>query len=123
MKLRFRQNSLRLRVNQREVEMLAAGATLREQVAFAGGVTLDYQLAADARSSAEFDGKAIRVFAPLTDWATGGDIGFYFEVEPGLKVAIEKDLECVDGPEHEKDPHAYPRKKGDTPGSGLCAAE
>ena len=121
--MRFRQNSLRLRVNQREVEMLAAGGTLQEQVAFTGGATLDYVLSANAKSSADFDGKAIRVTAPLAEWARGGDIGFYFEVEPGLKVAIEKDLECVDGPEEEKDPHAYPRKKGDTPGSGLCAAE
>jgi len=109
MKLRFRHNSLRLRVNQREVEMLADGKTLREQVAFAGGVTLDYSLSANAKNSADFDGRAIRVTAPLTEWARGGDIGFYFEVEPGLKVAIEKDLECIDGPEDEKDPHAYPR--------------
>jgi len=112
MKLRFRQNSLRLRVNQREVEMLAAGKTLQERVAFAVGNTLDYLLAADAKSSAEFDGRAIRVFAPLAEWAKGGDIGFYFEVESGLKVAIEKDLECVDGPEHERDPHAFPRGVG-----------
>jgi len=109
MKLRFRQNSLRLRVNQREVDLLAAGKTLQEQVAFAGGATLDYLLSANATSNADFDGKVIRVTAPLAEWAKGGDIGFYFEVEPGLKVAIEKDLECVDGPEHERDPHAYPR--------------
>ena len=32
----------------------------------------------------------------------GDEIGFYFEVEPGLKVAIEKDLECVDGPRPKK---------------------
>jgi hypothetical protein len=44
------------------------------------------------------------------DWARGDEIGFYFVVEPGLKVAIEKDLECVDGPEEEKDPDAFPRK-------------
>jgi hypothetical protein len=111
MKLRFRKNSLRLRVNQHEVRMLAAGEELSERVSFAGGATLDYVLAsvAGTQSAAEFDGRVIHVTAALGDWARGDEIGFYFEVEPGLKVAIEKDLECVDGPEDEKDPHAYPR--------------
>ena len=113
MKLRFRKNSLRLRVNRLEVERLAAGQELAESISFAGGATLDYILtpSAAARWAAEFDGKAIRVTAPLGDWARGGEIGFYFEVEPGLKVAVERDLECVDGPADEKDPYAFPRAK------------
>ncbi len=111
MKLRFRKNNLRLRVNQQEVALLAAGKELAEQVVFAGGATLGYVLAssADATASAEFDGKVIRITAPLGNWVRAADIGYYFEVQPGLKVAIEKDLECVDGPEEEKDPLAYPR--------------
>ncbi len=111
MKLRFRQNSLRLRVNQREVEQLAAGLTLSEQIIFGGGGALEYVLAPinGIAGTAEFDGKTIRVTAPLRAWVQGDEIGFYFEVEPGLKVAIEKDLECVDGPEAEKDPYAFPR--------------
>ena len=111
MKLRFRSNSLRLRVNQKEVETLAAGGELRERVTFAGGATLSYVLApaADGRSAAEFDGQQIRVTAALGDWTRNEEIGFYFVADPGLKVAIEKDLECVDGPEEEKDPHAFPR--------------
>jgi hypothetical protein len=113
MKLRFRKNSLRLRVNQLEVERLAAGHELAETISFAGGATLEYILipSAVAARAAEFDGKAIRVTAPLNDWARGGEIGFYFEVEPGLQVAVEKDLECVDGGEEERDPYAYPRGK------------
>jgi hypothetical protein len=113
MKLRFRKNSLRLRVNRLEVERLAAGQELAERISFAGGATLDYVLTSSpvALRAAEFDGKAIRVTAPLADWARGGEIGFYFEVEPGLKVAIEKDLECVDGSEDEKDPYSFPRAK------------
>ena len=111
MKLRFRKNSLRLRVNQREVETLAAGGELVERVSFPGAA-LEYVLApaTDARNAAEFDGKAIRVTAALGEWARGDEIGFYFELEPGLKVAIEKDLACVDGPEDERDPHAYQRE-------------
>ena len=92
MKLRFRKNSLRLRVNRLEVERLAAGQELAETISFAGGATLDYILtpSAEARWAADFDGKAIRVTAPLGDWARGVETGFYFDVEPGLKVAVEK---------------------------------
>ena len=113
MKLRFRKNSLRLRVNRLEVERLAAGQELAETISFAGGATLDYILtpSAEARWAADFDGKAIRVTAPLGDWARGVETGFYFDVEPGLNVAVEKDLECVDGPEEERDPYAFPRAK------------
>lgn len=113
MKLRFRKNSLRLRVNRLEVEKLAAGQELAETISFAGGATLHYILIPSplAKRAAEFDGKAIRVTAPLNDWARGADIGFYFEVEPGLKVSVEKDLECVDASEDDKDPYAYPRSK------------
>jgi hypothetical protein len=111
MKLRFRKNSLRLRVNQQEAALLAAGEELAEHIAFAGGATLSYVLRSspNVSATAEFDGKVIRVTAPLEKWALAPDIGYYFEVEPRLKVAIEKDLECVDGPEEEKDPLAYPR--------------
>jgi hypothetical protein len=107
MKLRFRSNSLRLRVNRKEVAMLAAGTELTEEVKFAGA-KLAYTLTAGP-NAAGFDGQRIRVSAQLGEWARGEEIGFYFEVEPGLKVAIEKDLECVDGPAEEKDPDAFPR--------------
>jgi hypothetical protein len=110
MKLRFRKNSLRLRVNQREVEMLAKGHELSERITFPGGATLDYTLASSAApSAAAFNGKVIRVTAPLAEWSAGEEVGFYFSVDPGLKIAIEKDLECLDGPPDEKDPDAYPR--------------
>jgi hypothetical protein len=36
----------------------------------------------------------------------------YFDVAAdgaSLRIAIEKDLECVDGPEEERDPEAFPR--------------
>jgi len=111
MKLRFRSNSLRLRVNQKEVAALAAGKELIEKITFANGMALSYTLspAPDGKAKAEFDGRTIRVTAPLYDWAQGEEIGVYFEVEPKLKIAIEKDLECVDGPVEEKDPYAFPR--------------
>ena len=117
MKLRFRKNSLRLRVNQQEVETLAAGSGLREQVHFPGGAALAYVLdmAAGSAPGASFDDSTIHVSLPahqVRQWAAGEEVGLYFEVPAGhdnLKVAIEKDLVCLDGPEEERDPDAFPR--------------
>lgn len=49
----------------------------------------------------------------LTHWIGGEQIGLYFTLPTGagpLKIAIEKDLICIDGVEDEKDPYAFPRE-------------
>ncbi len=117
MKLRFRKNSLRLRVNQHEVETLATGSGLEEQIHFPGGSSLTYILETGRGSvpSARFEGGTIHISAPskeVSKWAAGDEIGLYFELNASrdiLKIAIEKDLACIDGPEEERDPAAFPR--------------
>jgi hypothetical protein len=117
MKLRFRANSLRVRVNQIEVRKLAAGESLREKIDFPGGSALSYILktVSAADPQAFFAHNSIQIAAPLalvSGWAESEEIGLYFTLATGiepLKIAIEKDLECIDGPVHEKDPDAYPR--------------
>lgn len=117
MKLRFRRNSLRLRVNRREVEDLASGAALEERVQFPGDARILYILATTTKPNAEawFRDGVIGVSAPETqvkEWAASESPGMYFEVPTDgslLKIAIEKDLECVDGPAEERDPDAFPR--------------
>jgi hypothetical protein len=116
-KLRFRKNSLRLRVNQREVRSLASGAAVTEVVEFPGNARVTYTLQASREHppQASYEAGTIAVLAPaelVEDWAGGDQIGIYFELPaeaPVLTVAIEKDLECVDGPPAEKDPDAFPR--------------
>lgn len=120
MKLRFRENSLRLRVNRPEVENLAAGGGLIEKIEFPGDARLTYILESSPQTSADasFADGVIRVSLPdwqVRDWACGDAIGMYFQVGPEgrhLKVAVEKDLECVDGPPDERDPEAFPRAPG-----------
>ena len=57
---------------------------------------------------------------PLSDvrnWANSESIGIYFDVPADsktLKVSIEKDLECVDGPLEERDPEAFQRDPAKT---------
>jgi hypothetical protein len=122
MKLRLRGNSVRLRVNQREVAALAAGRALSEGVRFPAGNSFIYTLEPSSASTPEvsFRDGIICVKAPdstLREWAANDSIGLYFDLPghdlPGhgssLKVTIEKDLECVNEPAEERDPYAYPR--------------
>jgi hypothetical protein len=111
---------MRLRLNQREAASLAAGSVLEEKIFFPGDATMSYILEAveDATPKASFRDGVIRIGAPqeqLRAWAADDAIGMYFNFPANgsaLKVAIEKDLECLDGPEEERDPHAYPRGTG-----------
>lgn len=117
MKLRFRGNNLRLRLNRREVEDIASGRALEERISFPGGAFLSYILepVTGCSSAASFRDGVIRISAPVSavkPWASGDDIGMYFELPAGdalLKIALEKDLECIDLPLEERDPDAFPR--------------
>jgi hypothetical protein len=127
MKLRFRNNSLRFRVNQREVAQLAAGAALEEWISFPGGSLISYVLQPSEQKAADasFHQGIIRVAAPeqqFKDWARNDDIGIYFEFpvdDTLLRIAIEKDLECVDGAPEERDPDAFPRTGTATDGKNC----
>jgi hypothetical protein len=85
MKLRFRKNSLRLRVNQREVESLAAGLAVEEQVHFPGSTSISYVLETVPAGlpDASFQHGVIRVSAPqeqIQNWAQSEAIGLYFDL-------------------------------------------
>lgn len=120
MKLRFRNNSLRLRVNRRDVDSLAAGSAIEERIHFPADACMSYVLEPSARLNADasFENGTIRVTVPqetISSWAHSDSIGIYFEIPANrarLQVAIEKDLECVDGPPEERDPDAFPRGVG-----------
>ncbi len=115
MKLRFKENTLRLRLNQTEVRALASGKTLEQHVDFPGGGRLSYLLATGASASVGLLDNVIGVTLETTQaraWAAAEEVGIYFEVATSartLRVSVEKDLECVDGPPEEYDPDAYPR--------------
>ena len=116
MKLRFRENSLRLRVNRREVDALTSGIALAEQLHFPeNSISYVLELSKEPSPQASFREGTIRVSAPrdlVHQWAENESIGMYFELPANgatLKIAIEKDLECIDGPPEERDPEAFPR--------------
>jgi hypothetical protein len=114
MKLRFRKNSLRLRLNQREVSALASGQALEERVEFPGGTALVYKLMPrpNPEPAAQFIAGAIEISIPNSEavhWDQSESIGLYYHLG-ALDIAIEKDLECTDATTEEQDPFAYPRK-------------
>ena len=117
MKLRLKENSIRLRLNQSEVTAVASGEVLRQDVVFPGDSRLSYLLRATQASgpSVSFESGVIEVCLPevtIQHWFRVEDIGVYFHSPAGsseLHVAIEKDLECLDGPPGEYDPDAFPR--------------
>jgi hypothetical protein len=114
MKLRFKKNSLRLRLNRQEVAALAVGTSIEERVEFPGGALLTYRLSPEgvATGSAELSQSTITIHVPAGSaqaWEASEEIGLYYRSGP-LEMAIEKDLECTESRSEERDPHAYPRK-------------
>ena len=114
MKLRLRQNSLRLRLNQKEVAFLASGSALEEGVAFPNNSRLVCRLftTPGSSASADFSGGIVTITIPehsANDWQSSTVMGLYYKLD-SLQISIEKDLECRDLPAEEQDPDAYPRQ-------------
>ncbi|MEJ7710718.1 MAG: hypothetical protein WKF84_12830 [Pyrinomonadaceae bacterium] len=111
MKLRIRGNSLRLRLNRRDVERFIETGTVEESIRFGVGEheRLTYALESSAQAAvvaARFEGGRITVILPLYDalkWAQKSEqISFMGEQQFGaamgaepLKILIEKDFACL----------------------------
>lgn len=110
MKLRIKDNSLRLRLTQTEVDRIARGETVQAQVTFdLSGNSLVYALAPQGISeiAVTYQDGAITVSLPKARahaWATGDTVGVE-EVLPladgQLRLLIEKDFQCLHRRPHE----------------------
>jgi hypothetical protein len=119
MKLRVRNNSIRLRLTKAEVAAFAFDGAVEEAIEF--GVTSEdrfvYRLeqAAVENVRADFANGKITIFVPLADaenWTKTNQIGIKFEqnldAEKILKILIEKDFACLDEREGEDESDAFP---------------
>jgi stringent starvation protein B len=108
-KLRLQGNSIRLRLNRKEVAEFVQAGRLQDVVSFGAGMTLTYgmELSKDTVTAhALFDGSAIRITVPLADaqdWARSDRVAMSGQ-DRQLSILIEKDFQCM----HAPDPDAYP---------------
>lgn len=116
MKIRFKGNSVRLRLNQSEVRAILDGKKVVEKTDFPGA-TLRFELHAEA-------GMAEKIHAELADhclqitinaamasaWTDPACVGFSHPVPlkngDVLRVLIEKDFACLD--RQDQEPDAFP---------------
>lgn len=121
MKLRIRDNSLRLRLTRGEVGALAREGRVASAVAFPGGGRLEYALesaASPAALAAEYAADCVRVILPeaaVRDWASSEQVSISGEQSLGddaLSILVEKDFACLtprEG-EDESDMFTHPLK-------------
>ena len=123
MKLRLRENSIRLRLLQSEVIQLREIGDVSETIIF--GIdpteTLTYSLRISAEASeisAQIIDNQIKIFLPLLtaeNWANSNEVGLYAEQKISnlavLKIIIEKDFVCIDRPLDADNVDAFPHPK------------
>lgn len=120
MKLRVKNNSVRLRLTQGEVARFAESGRVEEAVEF--GIEPPQQFVYAIESVAEtemiraiFKGNRITIFIPkpqADEWINTAQVGMKAEQEIGdgktLRLLIEKDFACVEPRASEDDADAFP---------------
>lgn len=120
MKVRFHGSSIRLRLTQGEVELVAAGKPVQSSTPIAADQVFCVLLAPDVDAKAArttFAPTALEIHAPagqLTAWAKSNDEGIYYEQpvpgHPPLKIAFEKDYACLHKPDENLDTFPNPTR-------------
>lgn len=116
MKLRIRDDSVRLRLTRTEVDAFAAEGRVESRVRFAEK-TFVYALVHDAsvaRVAARFEGDAITVYIPTSAaraWASSETVGIE-AADGALRLLVEKDFACLKPREGEDDGDAFPHPAG-----------
>jgi hypothetical protein len=117
MKLRIHENSLRLRLRQKEVAQFRSSGRVDAAVYFASDRMLSYSVESlpdVAEVSVDFDDTAIRVLIPTElaiQWTDSDGLGIHASRPTGeglrLELLIEKDFQCLHRT-GEQEPDAYP---------------
>lgn len=126
MKLRLRDNSLRLRLSQSEVARAASEGVISSETRFgSNALTVSLQRSGAKQCAAEFDGKSIVVSVPaamLDEWAKTGQVSIDASQSlpdgQSLRILVEKDFACLSDRPGEDDSDAYPHPDE---ASGTCS--
>lgn len=118
MKLRVRDNSIRLRLTQTEVDTMASNGLVKARVSVPGGSGLDYVLESSARTekaTATYSGGALTVLVPegeVKRWVSTEQVSIAADeqLDDGdvLKILIEKDYACLAPREGEDESDMFP---------------
>ncbi len=123
MKLRLRENSIRLRLLQTEVRQLREVGYVSETITFginpAENLTYSLRVSEDANEiRAQKSDIRIEIFLPLAiaeNWIGNDQVGLYAEQIVGektvLKIAVEKDFVCTERPADADNADAFPHPK------------
>ncbi len=98
MKVRWNQNSLRLRITPTELAKLGQSEPITEELAFPGGAVWTVQLAAGEITRLASEGASAQLTLSsenLQTLAAPDTEGVYFQTEKGLRYLVEKDFPCV----------------------------
>ena len=118
MKLRIRDNSIRLRLSRSEVALLGTEGLVGAKVTFAGGARFVYCLESSPAcvdAAAQFSGDGLSVRLPessVQQWVHSDDISI--EATQGLddggqlKILVEKDFTCLAPREGEDESDLFP---------------
>ncbi|MEM9022527.1 MAG: hypothetical protein AAGB22_02205 [Bacteroidota bacterium] len=120
MKLRIKDQTIRLRLTQTEVDTLAQTGVVSASIALAPGDagTLTYEVAFSSSAAAvhvQFNECIIRVEIPANQglaWAGSDQVGVANEAVPGathpLHILVEKDFQCLHKRPHEDESDHFP---------------
>lgn len=125
MKIRIKDNTLRLRLMQGEVQQLRHQGEVSAQTTFAERQLFSYHLRTDdtlAAPEAHLQGSRITVSLPTAQahrWADTDQVGIS-HLQPngtpeGLRLLIEKDFKCLTDRPHEDETDAFPHPSPDAP--------
>lgn len=127
MKLRVRDNSIRLRLTQSEVELVRADGLVRGRVPFSGSYSFDYVLEsspATVKPEAHMSNNVLTVRIPETDinaWADSEEVSIsarqILDGGDHLSILVEKDFACLAPREGEDEADMYPHPKA---GEASC---
>lgn len=123
MKLRLRENSIRLRLLQTEVRQLRETGNVSETIVFGANpaekLTYSLRVSEDTNEiSARITGNKIEISLPLNsaeNWVDSNEVGLYADQKTNeratLKIIVEKDFVCAERPFDADNKDAFPHPK------------
>jgi len=115
MKIRFKGNSIRLRLTQSEVKKWAADGVIKEVTSFGNKNSLGYQLmmSEESQISASFNDDIISIDIPFTiaqEWCESEQISMKSSIanDGTLNILVEKDFVCLTPRSGEDESDMYP---------------